>query len=235
MSEIAARCAGSPSCHPLAAFQPSRRHVEAEVHHALGNVHVGRRDAVAELHRVVHFVHEQAAIGILEQIQRHHAAAARLGRARADVGELRRDRAVARRPAARGVGDPVRRRAIDRADRVRRPPGTRGCRGPASSRIPGCRRCCGDSCPAFPCARESPRRRRDRSPCSAGVPTNPRWASTPPDSRASRSLRARSPACRPPAPSAAARRPPPARWSSSACCRRCRRRARCSRSSRPGR
>ena len=118
-SEIAARCGRSPSVQPLAASQPSLRDVEAEVHHPLGDVHAGRRDAVAELHRVVHFVHEQPAIGILEQIERHHAAAAGPGRARADVGELRRDRAVARRAAARGVGDPVRRGAIDRADRLR--------------------------------------------------------------------------------------------------------------------
>src|SRR5688500_13686750 len=43
---------------------PALRHVETEIHHPLGNVDVGRRDAVAELHRVVHFVDEQSAIGI---------------------------------------------------------------------------------------------------------------------------------------------------------------------------
>ena len=51
--------------------------VEAEVHHALRDVHPGRRDAVAEFHRVVHFVHEQPAIGILEQVECDDPAAAR--------------------------------------------------------------------------------------------------------------------------------------------------------------
>src|SRR4029453_6936652 len=56
---------------------PVLRHVKAEVHHALRNVHAGWRDAVAELHGVVDFVDENAAIRILEQVERHHPTTAR--------------------------------------------------------------------------------------------------------------------------------------------------------------
>ena len=91
------RAARALSGQPLAVFQPLARYLQTEVHHALRNVDAGRRDAVAKLHRVVDFVDEQASVGILEQVERDETATDCTSRPGADVRELRRDRAVARR------------------------------------------------------------------------------------------------------------------------------------------
>ena len=100
-------------CLPLSR-QPDR-HVQArrdvaapDREHVLDDdrrdVDAGRLDAVAELHRVVDFVDEQAAIA---DPRRDRCATTPpptgLRRARADVGEFRRDRAVARRLPPRAV------------------------------------------------------------------------------------------------------------------------------------
>ena len=92
------------------------RHLQRVLRHPRRDVHPGRGDAVAELHRVVDLVDQQAALGVLEEVERQHAAAHGARGLLAQPVDLRRDRAVARRAAAGRVGDPMIGPPVDRGD-----------------------------------------------------------------------------------------------------------------------
>src|SRR3954451_1369664 len=59
-------------------------HLQGEVHDPAGDIHAGRRDRVAELHRVVDLEHG-VAVADLDQVDRQHAAAAGPRRRPADA------------------------------------------------------------------------------------------------------------------------------------------------------
>ena len=136
--------------------------LERIVHAPRRDVHAGGGDAVAELHRVVDLVDQQAAVRRLQHVDGHDAAAHGLGRRHADRVELGRDRAVARLAAARRVGDPVLGVAVDGADRLVADDKGADVALRLGRCIPGCRRWSGDRSPAPPCAPGWPRPPRGR-------------------------------------------------------------------------
>jgi hypothetical protein len=87
------------------------------VHDPAWDVNAGGLDGVAELHRVVHLVHQQT-IGRFENVDRHDAAADRARGAARQIVQLGRHGALGRAASPRGVGDPVVGGAIDRSDRL---------------------------------------------------------------------------------------------------------------------
>jgi len=76
------------------------------IHHPGGDVHAGGGDAVAELHGVVHLVHQQP-VRRFQEVDRQQTTAKRPRRVLAGVDQRGSQRAVGGDTAARGVGDPV--------------------------------------------------------------------------------------------------------------------------------
>ena len=78
-----------------------------------GDIDAADRLGGVEFHRVVDLVDQEAALGMLDHVDRQHPAADCLGGAQADLLQLGRHRADLAFAAAGGVGDPVLRLAVD--------------------------------------------------------------------------------------------------------------------------
>src|SRR5574341_605690 len=74
---------------------------------AVWDIDAGRCDAVAELDRVIHFVHQIAALWIFQQIDADNTTADGARRGDAQLVQLPRHRTILRMPAPCGVGNPV--------------------------------------------------------------------------------------------------------------------------------
>src|SRR5262245_45215441 len=94
---------------------PDGEHI---VNHEGRDIDAGRVDAVAKFHRIVDLVDEETTVRVLEEIDRDNATTDRPRGAHADRVHFRRHWAIGCLAAARGIRDPVRRVAIDRADRL---------------------------------------------------------------------------------------------------------------------
>src|SRR5258708_64175 len=88
------------------------------VEHLVGNVHTGRSDAVAKLHRGIDFIDQQAALWVFQHVDCQDTASNRLSGTHAQAIKLRCDRTVAGNSAPGGIRYPVFAGAIDCADRT---------------------------------------------------------------------------------------------------------------------
>src|SRR5262245_9449390 len=81
----------------------------------LGNVHAGGRDAVAKLHRVIHFV-DLKTFACFKDIDRDNTATHGFSGSDGNILKFVRQRAIHSFAAQRRIGDPVFGNAIDRRD-----------------------------------------------------------------------------------------------------------------------
>ena len=83
------------------------------IHNLIRNIHPTNGLRRVEFHRVVDLVDHQPLVGVLDQVHGQYTAADRRRRAQAQRLDLRRDWAKLALAAARRVGDPVFRLAVD--------------------------------------------------------------------------------------------------------------------------